>query len=342
MVAQEAREIMASLGFRSINEMVGQVEALDVRQAVDHWKAQGIDLSKILAPAMGPYPEVDVFCTIDQDHALDEVLDWQFVEQSKPAIEQKQKVTIDLPVRNIDRAAGTILSHHVVKAHGPQGLPDDTININLTGSAGQSLGAFLARGVSMTVEGDANDYVGKGLSGGRIVVRPAKSAKFVAEENIIIGNVALYGATEGQAFFRGIAAERFGVRNSGASAVIEGIGDHGLEYMTGGRAVILGPTGRNFAAGMSGGFAYVHDPKDQLLQNINLEMVDIEPMEKPEDVGELKSLIELHFEYTDSPVAKRILDAWEESLASFKKVIPIRYREILKERAEAAKASRRG
>ena len=342
MVAQEAREIMASLGFRNINEMVGKVEALDVRQAVDHWKAQGIDLTKILAPAMGPYPDVDVFCTIDQDHALDEVLDWQFVEQAETAIKEKQNVTIDLPVKNTDRAAGTILSHHVVKAHGPGGLPDDTININLTGSAGQSLGAFLARGVSITVEGDANDYVGKGLSGGRIVVRPPKSSRFVAEENIIIGNVALYGATEGQAFFRGIAAERFAVRNSGASAVIEGIGDHGLEYMTGGRAVILGPTGRNFAAGMSGGFAYVHDPNDELLQNINLEMVDLESMEKPEDVGELKSLIELHFQYTDSPVAKNILDTWEDSLPQFRKVIPIRYREILKERAEAAKAGRRG
>ena len=226
--------------------------------------------------------------------------------------------------------------------HGPEGLPDDTININLTGSAGQSLGAFLARGVSITVEGDANDYVGKGLSGGRIVVRPSRSAKFVAEENIIIGNVALYGATEGQAFFRGIAAERFAVRNSGASAVIEGIGDHGLEYMTGGRAVILGPTGRNFAAGMSGGLAFVFDPNDQLLQNINLEMVDPEPMEKPEDVGELKSLIEQHFHYTESIVAKNILDTWEDSLSQFRKVIPIRYREILKERAQAAKASRRG
>ena len=342
MVAQEAREIMASLGFRSINEMVGRVETLDVRHAVDHWKAQGIDLTKILAPAMGPYPDVDVYCTIDQDHALDEVLDWQFVEQAKRALEQREKVTIDLPVRNIDRAAGTILSHHVVKAHGPEGLPDDTIEINLTGSAGQSLGAFLARGVSITVEGDANDYVGKGLSGGRVVVRPPRNSKFVAEENIIIGNVALYGATEGEAYFRGIAAERFAVRNSGALAVIEGIGDHGLEYMTGGRAVILGPTGRNFAAGMSGGFAFVHDPDEQLLQNINLEMVDLEAMEKPEDIAELKSLIENHYRYTESPVAKSLLDDWSKSLLEFRKVIPIRYREILQERALAAKSRRRG
>ena len=342
MVAQEAREIMASLGFRSINEMVGRVDVLDVRKAVDHWKAQGIDLTKVLAPAMGPYPETDVYCTIDQDHALDDVLDWQFVEQAKPAIKGKQKVTIDLPVKNTDRAAGTILSHHIVKAHGPEGLPDDTININLTGSAGQSLGAFLARGVSITVEGDANDYVGKGLSGGRIVVRPPRTSTYVAEENIVIGNVALYGATEGKAFFRGIAAERFAVRNSGAHAVVEGIGDHGLEYMTGGRAVVLGPTGRNLAAGMSGGFAYIYDPDCQLLQNINLEMVDLEPVEKAEDVGELKSLIEQHFEYTDSPVAKKLLDDWNTSLSKFRKIIPIRYREILRERAQAAKASRRG
>ena len=247
-----------------------------------------------------------------------------------------------MPVRNIDRAAGTILSHHVVKAHGPEGLPDDTIEINLTGSAGQSLGAFLARGVSITVEGDANDYVGKGLSGGRVVVRPPRNSKFVAEENIIIGNVALYGATEGEAYFRGIAAERFAVRNSGALAVIEGIGDHGLEYMTGGRAVILGPTGRNFAAGMSGGFAFVHDPDEQLLQNINLEMVDLEAMEKPEDIAELKSLIENHYRYTESPVAKSLLDDWSKSLLEFRKVIPIRYREILQERALAAKSRRRG
>jgi len=340
MVAHEARQIMAQLGFRTINEMVGKVEALDVRQAVEHWKAQGIDLTKILAPAKGPHPDVEVFCTIDQDHALDEALDWQFVEQAKPALTQKNKVKIDLPVKNTDRAAGTILSHHVVKAHGPGGLPDDTIDISLTGSAGQSLGAFLARGISISVEGDANDYVGKGLSGGRIVVRPPKSAKFVAEENIIIGNVALYGATEGQAFFRGVAAERFAVRNSGASAVIEGIGDHGCEYMTGGRVVILGPTGRNFAAGMSGGFAYVYDPEEKLLQNINLEMVDLEAMSKPEDVAELKTLLQEHCQYTDSPVAKGLLDDWDTSLFKFKKVIPIRYREILQERAEAAKAGR--
>jgi glutamate synthase domain-containing protein 3 len=241
-------------------------------------------------------------------------------------------------VVNTDRAVGTILSHHVVKACGPDGLADDTIQINLTGSAGQSLGAFLASGVSITVDGDANDYVGKGLSGGRIVVKPPATSKFAAEDNIIIGNVALYGATGGKAFFRGIAAERFAVRNSGAIAVIEGIGDHGLEYMTGGRAIILGPTGRNLAAGMSGGFAYIYDPEDKLLENINLEMVDLEPMEKPEEIGELKMIIEEHLQYTESAVAKRLLDDWAVSVTKFRKVIPIRYREILKERAAAVKA----
>jgi glutamate synthase (NADPH/NADH) large chain len=338
MVAEEAREIMASLGFRTIDEMVGQVEALDVRKAIDHWKSKGIDLSKVLAPAVGPYPDVDVYCTIDQDHSLDEVLDWEFVKQSKPAIESGEQVVIESKVVNTDRAVGTILSHHVVKACGPDGLADDTIQINLTGSAGQSLGAFLASGVSITVDGDANDYVGKGLSGGRIVVKPPATSKFAAEDNIIIGNVALYGATGGKAFFRGIAAERFAVRNSGAIAVIEGIGDHGLEYMTGGRAIILGPTGRNLAAGMSGGFAYIYDPEDKLLENINLEMVDLEPMEKPEEIGELKMIIEEHLQYTESAVAKRLLDDWAVSVTKFRKVIPIRYREILKERAAAVKA----
>ncbi len=338
MVAEEARQIMAELGFRTINEMVGRVDALDVRQAVDHWKAQGIDLSKLLAPAKGFYEDVEVFCTIDQDHQLDEVIDWRFVEQAASAIEGKSKVEIRMPIKNTDRATGTILSHHVVRQHGPGGLPADTIEIFLNGSAGQSLGAFLASGISITVDGDANDYVGKGLSGGRIVVRPPQSAGFVAEENILIGNVALYGATEGEAYFRGIAAERFAVRNSGARAVVEGIGDHGCEYMTGGRVVILGSTGRNFAAGMSGGVAFVHDPDDALLQKINFEMVDLETMEKPEDIAELKTMLESHLRYTDSAAAKRILDDWSKSLHQFKKVIPIRYREILQERAAIARA----
>jgi glutamate synthase (NADPH/NADH) large chain len=334
MVAEEAREIMAKLGFKTINEMVGRVDALDVDDAIDHWKAKGIDLSKLLAPAVGWHDDVEVYCTIDQDHSLDEVLDWKLLEQAKPAVENQQKVSIESAVVNTDRAVGAILSHHVVKANGADGLPDDTIRIELTGSAGQSVGAFLAGGVTIRVTGDANDYAGKGLSGGTIVVRPPAESPFKAEENIIIGNVALYGATGGKAFFSGVAAERFAVRNSGAFAVIEGIGDHGCEYMTGGRAVILGPTGRNFAAGMSGGIAYVYDPDDQLLGNINMEMVALEDMSNPADASELRDLIAEHLELTGSNRAKEILDGWDSQLDHFKKVIPVKYREVLKERAE--------
>lgn len=335
MVAEEAREIMASLGFRTINEMVGRVDALNTDEAIDHWKARGIDLSKMLAPAVGWHNDVEVYCTIDQNHSLDDVIDWKFVQQAKGAIENGEPVEISMPVVNTDRAVGAILSHHVAKALGPKGLPDDTIQIELTGSAGQSVGVFLAGGITIRVTGDANDYVGKGLSGGKIIVRPPAESPFKAEENIIIGNVALYGATSGYGFFRGVAAERFAVRNSGAHAVVEGVGDHGCEYMTGGRAVILGPTGRNFAAGMSGGVAYVYDPQDKLLSNINLELVDLETMCNPDDVAELKNLIVMHQEATGSTKAAEILDIWEASLASFRKVIPIKYREILQAQALA-------
>ncbi|MEM7784890.1 MAG: glutamate synthase large subunit, partial [Planctomycetota bacterium] len=265
MVAEEARQIMSELGFRSINEMVGRVDALDVDHAVEHWKAKGIDLSKLLAPAVGFHDGTQVYCTIDQDHALDEVLDWKLVESAKPAIHERQQVEIEMPIGNTDRAVGAILSHHVVKTHGPEGLPDNTIQLNFKGSSGQSVGAFLAGGITMNVKGDANDYAGKGLSGGRLIVHPPDNISFRPEENIIIGNVALYGATSGEAYFQGVAAERFAVRNSGARCVVEGVGDHGCEYMTGGRAVILGRTGRNFAAGMSGGIAFIYDPNNQLL-----------------------------------------------------------------------------
>ena len=237
---------------------------------------------------------------------------------------------------NTDRAVGAILSHHVVKTHGPDGLPDGTISIEFTGSAGQSLGAFLAGGITIRVVGDANDYTGKGLSGGCVIVRPPLTSKFKSYENIIIGNVALYGANGGEAYFSGVAAERFAVRNSGARAVVEGIGDHGCEYMTGGRVVILGSLGRNFAAGMSGGVAYVFDPNDQLLSNINLEMVDIEAMDQPSDIEELKQMIDQHIEYTDSVIAQEIMSDWEANLPLFKKVIPIMYREILQQQLALA------
>ena len=333
MVAEEAREIMASLGFRSIDEMVGRVDALDVDDAIDHWKAKGLDLSKMLAPAVGQNPGETMYCTKDQDHGIDDVLDWTLLEKAKAAIEDKTPVTIDSPIKNTDRTCGAILSHHVVKAHGAQGLPDGTIDIRLTGSAGQSLGAFLAGGVTLTVTGDANDYVGKGLSGGRVVVKPPVESTFAAEENVIIGNVALYGATGGEAFFRGVAAERFAVRNSGASTVVEGVGDHGCEYMTGGRAVILGETGRNFAAGMSGGIAYVFDPNERFIANVNLDLVEVDQIKEAVDKDELKSMIEAHTKLTDSAVGQRILDNWDDQVKLFKKVIPTMYRLALERKA---------
>ena len=336
MVAEEARQIMADLGFRSINEMVGRVDALDTDQAVEHWKAKGIDLSKLLSPAVGFHDGVQVYCTTDQDHSLDSVLDWKLLEEAQPAIKERRRVEFSSEIKNTDRSVGAILSHHVVKTHGPDGLPRNTISLSFKGSAGQSLGAFLAHGITIHVEGDANDYVGKGLSGGRIIVCPPASSTFKSEENIVVGNVALYGATEGEAYFRGVAAERFAVRNSGASTVVEGVGDHGCEYMTGGRVVILGRTGRNFAAGMSGGIAYIFDPRDELLANINLELVALEEVIQTSDVDDLKELISNHANLTGSEVAKRILDEWEASLKSFKKVIPTMYRDILKLRTAEA------
>ena len=342
MVAEEAREIMAELGFRTINEMVGHVEALEIDDAVEHWKAKGIDLTPILTPAIKPHENVQTYCTISQNHGLEEVLDNELIKKSLPAIHEHKPVRFEMEIENIDRAFGTMLSHKVSKANGAEGLPDDTIHIDVKGSAGQSLGAWLAPGITIEVEGDANDYVGKGLSGGRVIIYPPKESTFVPEENIIIGNVALYGATAGEAFFRGMAAERFCVRNSGARAVIEGVGDHGLEYMTGGRAIILGPTGRNFAAGMSGGIAYVFAPdRDEFRLNCNLELVDLEDVEAEEDVAELKELIEKHANYTGSTVASGILDSWDESLPKFVKVMPRDYKRALAEMAaeEAATAA---
>ena len=334
LVAEETREIMASLGFRSINEMVGHVEVLEINEAVRHWKAKGIDLTPILTPAVGPHPDTETHCTIAQNHGLEEVLDNKLIEKSLAAIHDRMPVRFSIPIENIDRAFGTMLSHEVSKANGAAGLPDDTIHIDVKGSAGQSLGAWLAPGVTIELEGDANDYVGKGLSGGRIMIYPPKGSSFVPEENIIIGNVALYGATAGEAFFRGVAAERFCVRNSGARAVVEGVGDHGLEYMTGGRVVILGPTGRNLAAGMSGGVAYVFAPdRDTLRLNCNLELVELETVEDAADATELRELIERHAQFTGSTVAEGILAAWETSLPQFVKVMPRDYKRALAEMA---------
>jgi glutamate synthase (NADPH/NADH) large chain len=334
LVAEEARQIMAQLGFRSFNEMIGRVDCLETNAAIKHWKAEGIDLTPILTPAKKPNLDVEVYKTKDQDHGLKDALDNELIAQCQKAIKRREPVVLRKSIRNINRTVGTMLSHEIARRWGDELLPDDTIRIKFTGSAGQSFGAFLAEGITLELEGDANDYVGKGLSGGRLAIYPPKGTLFRPEENIIIGNVALYGATSGQAFFRGRAAERFAVRNSGAHAVIEGVGDHGCEYMTGGRVVVLGPTGRNFAAGMSGGTAYVWDPEGDFLSRCNLGIVELEKVETPQDLGELLHLIELHRDFTESTVAEKILAMWPEITAQFVKVMPVDYKRVLAERAK--------
>ncbi len=334
MVAEEARQIMAELGIAKWDDLVGRVDLLNVDDAVSHWKAKGLDLSPLLAPAIKPRPDVIVIKRIEQDHGLEASLDNRLIELAGAALESGKPVHLELPIRNINRTVGTTLSNKIARKFGPQGLPEDTIRFKFNGSAGQSLGAWLAPGVTIELEGDANDYVGKGLCGGKVIIYPPKDASFAPEENIIIGNVALYGATAGQAFFRGVAAERFCVRNSGAQAVIEGVGDHACEYMTGGRAVILGKTGRNFAAGMSGGIAYVWDVEGNFLQNCNLGMVELERVEQPADVAELKELITQHQRYTGSTVAADVLARWDETLPRFVKVMPSDYKRILELKQE--------
>jgi glutamate synthase (NADPH) large chain len=328
-IAMQLRELMAELGFRSINEMVGRVDRLEPKAAIDHWKAQGFDFSNILyQPDSGT--EVGRYRTMDQDHGLEKSLDvTTLLDLCRPAIEQGAKVEASLPIRNVNRVVGTITGSEITKRWGPQGLPDDTIRIRFKGSAGQSFGAFMPRGMSFTLEGDANDYVGKGLSGGRIAVFPPKGSTFKPEENMIIGNVALYGATSGEVFIRGQAGERFAVRNSGVDTVVEAIGDHGCEYMTGGRVVVLGPTGRNFGAGMSGGVAYVLDEAGQFQARINMQMVEVERVEDPSEAEALRSLIARHVEATGSAHAQRILDAWQVQLPKFVRVIPKDYKRVL-------------
>ena len=312
--------------------MIGHTEVLDKTEALDHWKADGLDLTPILAPAQKPHPNAEVYCTREQDHGLQLALDNRLIDLARPALERGDRVRGELLIVNTNRTVGTMLSNRVVNAWGERGLEPDTIHFKLIGSAGQSLGAFMCRGITLELEGDSNDYVGKGLSGGRIIVYPPHESDFVAEENILIGNVALYGATGGRAFFRGRAAERFCVRNSGAKAVVEGVGDHGCEYMTGGRAVILGPTGRNFAAGMSGGVAYVWDVNGDFSTHCNTGMVDLDPVADAEDAFELRELIEQHLQFTGSAVAARILDAWPDVLSEFVKVMPTDYKRVLAER----------
>ncbi|OGX39208.1 MAG: glutamate synthase subunit alpha [Omnitrophica WOR_2 bacterium RIFCSPHIGHO2_02_FULL_50_17] len=332
-MAQEVREIMAQLGFRKFEEMVGRVDRLETSEAIDHWKAQGIDLTKILHKPDVP-DNIAIRHIQRQEHGLEKALDNQLIEKCRGAIEKKTPVKLDYEIHNTNRTVGTMLSSEIARRWGLAGLPADTIQIQFKGSAGQSFGAFLAHGVTLTLGGDTNDYAGKGLSGGKLIVYPPQESVFVPEENIIVGNVVLYGAIRGEAYFRGIAGERFCVRNSGASAVVEGVGDHGCEYMTGGRAVILGRTGRNFAAGMSGGIAYVWDKGGDFKTRCNMGMVELFPVERQEDIGELKRLIENHQRCTGSTVAKGILDSWDAVLPQFVKVYPEDYRRVLEEAAK--------
>ncbi|MEO7412159.1 MAG: glutamate synthase large subunit [Opitutaceae bacterium] len=334
-IAEEVRELMAQLGFRTIEEMIGHVDRLEPRKAVDHWKTKGLDFSNILyQPEVGP--EVGRFCSVKQDHGLDKSLDLTtLLELCQPAIERREKVIAELPVRNVNRVVGTITGSEVTKKWGAAGLPDDTIRIHFKGSAGQSFGAFMPKGMTFSIEGDANDYVGKGLSGGKIAIYPPANSPFVPSENIIVGNVAFYGATAGEVYLCGMAGERFGVRNSGVNAVVEGVGDHALEYMTGGRVVILGGTGRNFAAGMSGGIAYVLDEKGAFQKDVNPAMVGIEKIETKKEADEVRELIENHVAYTKSARGQQVLAAWETMLPKFVKILPKDYKRMLAEIANA-------
>ena len=357
-IAEEARELMARLGFRTIDEMIGHTERLDMRRAIDHWKARGLDFTRILhKPAAAP--GVAVYRCEEQDHGLDRALDQQLIEQAQPALENRTPVLIETPIRNIHRTVGAMLSGELVRRYGHQGLPDDSIVIKASGTAGQSFGAFLAYGITLELAGEANDYVGKGLCGGRLVIYPPEASRFRPEDNIIVGNTVLYGATAGECYFHGVGGERFAVRNSGATAVVEGVGDHGCEYMTGGVVVVLGYTGRNFAAGMSGGVAYVLDEAGDFARRTNLAMVELEPiaaedeaLERTEyqggdlethgrvdilhdmtryDALRLQTLIEKHSHYTGSPRAKMILERWSEYLPKFVKVMPVDYKRALQE-----------
>ena len=328
-IAEQVREYMAKMGFRSFDEMVGRVDMLDARLAIDHWKAKGLDLSMILYNPPTP-SRVARRCVQPQDHGLSQALDYKLIDHARDTIDSGTPVEIKLPIRNVHRTVGAMLSGEIARKHGSEGLPEDTIKFQFSGSAGQSFGAFLAKGVTLELEGDANDYVGKGLSGGKLIVYPPRTSTFLPEENILIGNVVLYGATSGEAYFNGMAGERFAVRNSGATAVVEGLGDHGCEYMTNGLVVVLGKAGRNFAAGMSGGIAYVLDEKGDFAEKrCNSAAVDLEPLVNDEDVQLLYDLIGKHVAYTGSPRGKWILENWEQSVPRFIKVFPHEYKRVL-------------
>ena len=327
-VAQELREIMANLGFRTVDEMVGKVEKLDRNKAIQHYKSKGIDLTPILHK-VEVAEGVQLFNTSNQDHQLEKALDFEIINKAHPALFRKEPTVLDLNINNENRAVGAILSNEISKIYGSQGLPDNTLKINFTGSAGQSFAAFATKGLTLNVIGNTNDYLGKGLSGAKVAIRVPDESTIVPEENIIIGNVALYGATSGEVYINGKAGERFCVRNSGATAVVEGIGDHGCEYMTGGVAVILGDVGRNFGAGMSGGIAYVYDPEKSFKNRCNQEGLNLDPLSDGSDLSELNQLIENHYNATLSPLAQRILEEWETAQKDFVRVFPEEYKQAL-------------
>jgi glutamate synthase (NADPH/NADH) large chain len=339
-IAQEVRELLAELGFRSLDEAIGRAELLETRAAIEHWKAEGLDLTPIFHVPDVP-ESMARHCTTTQDHALADALDNELIALSADALERGEPVRAQLEIRNVNRTVGTMLGHEVTKRYKGEGLAENTIDITFLGSAGQSFGAFVPRGITLRLEGDANDYVAKGLSGGRIVVRPPREAQFTPEAQIVAGNVIGFGATAGEIFLRGKVGERFCVRNSGVTAVVEGVGDHALEYMTGGRVVILGETGRNVAAGMSGGTAYILDLDESL---VNREMVELRPLtgtSSPDQNGsnaadDLKALLQKHLEETGSAVAEQLLGAWDQSVTRFTEIMPTNYRLILEAQQQAA------
>ncbi|HEY0072971.1 MAG TPA: glutamate synthase-related protein, partial [Abditibacteriaceae bacterium] len=328
-IAQDLREYMAKLGFRTITEMVGRTDKLEPRKALEHFEGRGLDLSALLfKPEVGE--NVGTFCQKPQDHGLERTLDQrELLEACKPAIERGEKVEYSTKVINVNRVVGTQLGSEITRRYGVEGLPDDTIKIKFNGSAGQSFGAFMPRGISFELEGDANDYFGKGLSGAKLIIYPPAQSTFVPEDNIIIGNVAFYGATSGEAYIRGMAGERFCVRNSGVNAVVESVGDHGCEYMTGGRVVVLGKTGRNFAAGMSGGIAYVLDEDGSFPGHVNKEMVALEPLDDVEEVLAVRAQIQRHVDYTGSQRGQHVLDNWDGLVSKFVKVMPTDFKRAM-------------
>ncbi|NCU87134.1 MAG: glutamate synthase subunit alpha, partial [Actinobacteria bacterium] len=339
-IATEVREYLAQLGFRSLQEAVGRVDMLDARVAVDHWKARGLDISPVLMQPQNPYQQTPYKST-EQDHGLSDALDNKLIVDCAKSLDDALVTSNEYKINNTNRTVGTMLGYELTKRYGAEGLSDATIKLRFTGSAGQSFGAFIPSGIEMTLEGDSNDYLGKGLSGGRIILHPDKRAKFVAHENVIAGNVIGYGATSGEIFISGVVGERFAVRNSGATAVVEGVGDHGCEYMTGGRVVVLGPTGRNFAAGMSGGIAYVYDIDGKFESRVNSELVDLVSLEK-DDVNWLKTIISRHATLTGSVRANEVLVDYKNAFAKIRKVLPRDYARVIAAQGKKLKVGNHG